>query len=114
MGFEPTTPISRGNRLAGGRTRPLCDPSGQTFNILLLCKAVCHESLSESDPSQYPAAIPGNAAPDMVKWYIVEESEVNMAKKETPDLKTFIENVNKKSKVNGKKVVFDFVKRKRK
>jgi len=50
----------------------------------------------------------------VVKWYIVEESEVNMAKKETPDLKTFIENVNKKSKVNGKKVVFDFVKRKRK
>ena len=27
MGFEPTTPISQGNRLAGGRTRPLCDPS---------------------------------------------------------------------------------------
>ena len=27
VGFEPTTPISQGNRLAGGRTRPLCDPS---------------------------------------------------------------------------------------
>ena len=27
MGFEPMTPISRSNRLAGGRTRPLCDPS---------------------------------------------------------------------------------------
>ena len=27
MGFEPMTPVSRGNRLAGGRTRPLCDPS---------------------------------------------------------------------------------------
>ena len=26
-GFEPGTPISQGNRLAGGRTRPLCDPS---------------------------------------------------------------------------------------
>jgi len=37
-----------------------------------------------------------------------------MAKKESKDLKTFIENVNKKDKVNGKKVVFDFVKRKRK
>jgi hypothetical protein len=37
-----------------------------------------------------------------------------MAKKETAELKTFIENVNKKDKVNGKKVVFDFVKRKRK
>jgi hypothetical protein len=29
MGFEPMTPISRSNRLAGGRTRPLCDPSGE-------------------------------------------------------------------------------------
>src|SRR3972149_1114847 len=29
MGFEPMTPVSQGNRLAGGRTRPLCDPSGQ-------------------------------------------------------------------------------------
>jgi hypothetical protein len=37
-----------------------------------------------------------------------------MGKKETTDLKTFIENVNKKDKTNGKKVVFDFVKRKRK
>ena len=27
MGFEPMTPISRSNRLAGGRTSPLCDPS---------------------------------------------------------------------------------------
>ena len=25
------TPISRGNRLAGGRTRPLCDPSGDNL-----------------------------------------------------------------------------------
>ncbi len=37
-----------------------------------------------------------------------------MAKKENTELKTFIENVNKKDKVDGKKVVFDFVKRKRK
>jgi hypothetical protein len=37
-----------------------------------------------------------------------------MTKKEAAELKTFIENVNKKDKVNGKKVVFDFVKRKRK
>ena len=35
------------------------------------------------------------------------------AKKET-ELKTFIDNVNKKDKLNGKKVVFNFVKRKRK
>lgn len=37
------------------------------------------------------------------------------AKKEKDsDLQTFIENVNKKDKLNGKKVVFNFVKRKRK
>ena len=27
VGFEPTTPMTQGTRLAGGRTRPLCDPS---------------------------------------------------------------------------------------
>ena len=27
MGFEPTTPVPQGKRLAGARTRPLCDPS---------------------------------------------------------------------------------------
>ena len=27
MGFEPMRGISPPNRLAGGRTRPLCDPS---------------------------------------------------------------------------------------
>ena len=27
VGFEPTTPVSQGKRLAGARTRPLCDPS---------------------------------------------------------------------------------------
>lgn len=37
-----------------------------------------------------------------------------MTDKPLPDLKTFIERVNKKDKVNGKKVVFNFVKRKRK
>jgi hypothetical protein len=34
--------------------------------------------------------------------------------KPTKDLKTFIENVNKKDKVNGLKVTFGFTKRKRK
>ncbi len=37
-----------------------------------------------------------------------------MAEKKLPDLKTFIENVNKKDKVSGKKIRFHFVKRKRK
>ena len=37
-----------------------------------------------------------------------------MTDKPLPDLKTFIENVNKKDKVNGKKVNFAFTKRKRK
>ncbi len=34
--------------------------------------------------------------------------------KKQNDLKTFIENVNKKDKLNGKKIMFDFTKRKRK
>jgi len=37
-----------------------------------------------------------------------------MAEKPLPDLKTFIENVNKKDKLNGLKVKFGFTKRKRK
>jgi len=36
------------------------------------------------------------------------------AKKPLPDLKTFVENVNKKDKVRGNKMRFSFVKRKRK
>jgi hypothetical protein len=35
-------------------------------------------------------------------------------KKELIPLETFIENVNKKDKLNGKKIMFDFTKRKRK
>ena len=37
-----------------------------------------------------------------------------MTEKALPDLKKFIEGVNKKEKRNGKKVTFNFVKRKRK
>jgi len=37
-----------------------------------------------------------------------------MNTKPQTDIKTFVENVNKKDKLNGKKVVFSFVKRKRK
>jgi hypothetical protein len=37
-----------------------------------------------------------------------------MTDKKLPDLKTFIENVNKKDKPSGKKIRFHFVKRKRK
>ncbi len=33
MGFEPTTLITQGKRLAGARTRPLCDPSTASLNI---------------------------------------------------------------------------------
>ncbi len=36
------------------------------------------------------------------------------ADKPTRDLKTFIENVNKKDKLNGLKITFGFTKRKRK
>ncbi len=38
----------------------------------------------------------------------------NMTKKQAPDLKAFIEGVNKKSKPNGLKIRFGFAKRKRK
>ena len=37
-----------------------------------------------------------------------------MSEKQAPDLKEFVENVNKKDKLNGKKVRFGFTKRKRK
>jgi hypothetical protein len=40
--------------------------------------------------------------------------KVNKSDKPLTDLKTFIENVNKKDKLDGKQVHFDFVKRKRK
>jgi hypothetical protein len=36
------------------------------------------------------------------------------ADKPTRDLKTFIENINKKDKLNGLKITFGFTKRKRK
>ena len=37
-----------------------------------------------------------------------------MSDKQLPDLETFIKNVNKKDKTKGKKIRFNFVKRKRK
>ena len=37
-----------------------------------------------------------------------------MSEKPVTDLKTFIENVNKKDKLNGKKIKFGFSKRKKK
>ncbi len=37
-----------------------------------------------------------------------------MTDKPLPDLETFIKNVNKKDKVNGKKITFNFCKRKKK
>ena len=37
-----------------------------------------------------------------------------MGTKKEAELKNFIDNVNKKDKLNGKKVIFNFVKRKRK
>ena len=44
-----------------------------------------------------------------------QKKDITMgAKKRVTDLKTFIENVNKKDKVNGLKIRFAFVKRKRK
>lgn len=40
--------------------------------------------------------------------------DTTMARKHDTELKTFIENVNKKTKANGKKVRFGFTKNKRK
>jgi len=42
------------------------------------------------------------------------KKEPKVAEKPLTDLKTFIENVNKKDKRSGKKIRFAFVKRKRK
>jgi hypothetical protein len=50
----------------------------------------------------------------MVKCNVLRiEGNTMSAKKET-ELQSFIDNVNKKDKLNGKKVIFNFVKRKRK
>ena len=48
------------------------------------------------------------------RLFKLQEKDVPMSDKPLPDLKTFIENVNKKDKPNGKKVRFGFTKRKRK
>jgi hypothetical protein len=40
-------------------------------------------------------------------------TKTEKTEKPVKDLKTFIENVNKKDKVNGKKIRFAFTKRKR-
>ena len=42
-GFEPGTPISQGNRLAGGRTRPLCDPSNVASKPQVFIVPVCEQ-----------------------------------------------------------------------
>ena len=58
----------------------------------------------------------GNLSPDMIIWNLdcIIHKDVAMKDKPLSDVKTFIENVNKRDKTNGKKVVFNFVKRKRK
>ena len=43
-----------------------------------------------------------------------ETTVTKKSEKPLTDLKTFIENINKKDKMDGKQVHFDFVKRKRK
>ncbi len=44
----------------------------------------------------------------------IKKEELKKSDKPLTDLKTFIENINKKDKVSGKTIHFDFVKRKRK
>jgi hypothetical protein len=50
----------------------------------------------------------------MVKYTVLETEGNTMSAKKETELQSFIDNVNKKDKLNGKKVVFNFVKRKRK
>ncbi len=50
--------------------------------------------------------------PRMVK--IKEATTANKPEKPLTELKTFMENINKKDKLNGKRVNFGFTKRKRK
>ena len=33
MGFEPMSPFTQAKRLAGARTRPLCDPSPYSYML---------------------------------------------------------------------------------
>ena len=67
------------------------------------------------DTLHYPYVFLFGYLADIMVKYIVLRTEGNTmsAKKET-ELQSFIDNVNKKDKLNGKKVVFNFVKRKRK
>jgi hypothetical protein len=55
----------------------------------------------------YPADI-------MVKYTVLRTEGNTMSAKKETELQSFIDNVNKKDKLNGHKVVFNFVKRKRK
>ena len=50
----------------------------------------------------------------MVKYIVLRNEGNTMSTKKETELQSFIDNVNKKDKLNGKKVVFNFVKRKRK
>lgn len=46
VGFEPTTPVSQGKRLAGARTRPLCDPSARCDLIYYAIYRVNQQTLA--------------------------------------------------------------------
>ena len=50
----------------------------------------------------------------MIQLGTMQKKDSTMSDKPLTDLKTFIENINKKDKRNGKKIRFAFTKRKRK
>jgi hypothetical protein len=50
----------------------------------------------------------------MVKYTVLRTEGNTMTAKKDTELQTFMDNVNKKDKLNGLRVVFNFVKRKRK
>ena len=71
--------------------------------------------LEEASPLQAP--IIGFVLKYMIQLSVrfsTYRTDALMSDKPLPDLKTFIENVNKKDKPNGKKIRFAFTKRKRK
>ena len=66
MGFEPMSPLSQAKRLAGARTRPLCDPSLATYMLSNVLKP--SNTLASHDPGERIAK--GGVA--KYKWWQAE------------------------------------------
>ena len=75
MGFEPMSPLSQAKRLAGARTRPLCDPS-----LGYMVSNDPTPSNSCYSPTQLPAQLPS--------LLIEELTLVRKSKAATPEGRT--------------------------